>query len=83
MHIVLDVSSFDPAKFSEPLRERGPELSHLTIILIIEGQQNADAPYPCGLLRPQVKRRHNDRGTGQRDECAPSHDLPLGSGEAS
>ena len=51
VHVELDVAAFYPAKFTESLFERRPELSRLRIICIVEGQQNPDPPHALGLLR--------------------------------
>ena len=51
MHIELNVTAFDPAKFTEPLLECRPEVPHLRIVFILEGNQNADPPHALGPLR--------------------------------
>jgi hypothetical protein len=75
MHIEIYVATIDPAKPSKSFFKCRPKLPHLTIILVVEGQQHTDVSCPRGLLRPRRKRQHDHCRTGQCDEYAPSHDL--------
>ena len=42
-------------------------------IIGCEGQKNADAPCPLGLLRARRERQTNRRATNQCDEIPPQH----------
>ena len=74
MHIELNVTAFDPAKFTEPLLECRPEVPHLRIDFILEGNQNANPPHAVAPLRTRRKRPRCHRSAAEkRNELAPLH----------
>jgi hypothetical protein len=50
------VKCIDPAKFTKSLFKGRPELWQLSIIFVVEGQQNTNPTYSLGLLRTRGKR---------------------------
>jgi hypothetical protein len=69
MHIELDVAAYDPAKFRESLLECRPEVPHLRIVFILEGDQDPNPSRTSGLLRADPERPYRRRAKSQ-------HELP-------
>ena len=76
------IFSFQMAKLAHPLCKSAAATVRTEVGGRNNGEENADAPHPLGLLRARRERPRRRRAAEQRDELAPlSFDHLVGAGE--
>lgn len=73
-YVELHVATNRPAELLESLPK--PRYPRLSLQVVVDAQQNADAPHSFALLRTHAKRPRDCSAAQKRDELAPLHVPP-------